>query len=187
MRRILTVIFVFALISPAKGGELLAYHVKEIDGHFLLHLDMRIDADYEAIRAVLLDFARMPQVNDTVLESRLLEAHDDKYKILFVSKGCIWIFCQTIRQVALVTELNRNSIMSSIIAEQSDLRYGRSLWRLIDEKNATRVIYDADYVPDFWVPPLIGSAIAKNKMLEEGRKTINGLERVVNSQGPADK
>lgn len=82
----------------------------------------------------------------------------------------------------MVTELGRGYIMSNILVEESDLRHGRSLWHLIDEGSTTRVIYDAEYIPDFWVPPLIGSAMAREKMLSEGIKTITGMERVIADQ-----
>jgi len=169
----------YILMSPVKAGELLEYYVDEIDDHFLLHLDMRVSASHKEIKEVLLDFSTMPEVNDTVVESHLIESTGNQHKIYFVSKGCVWIFCETIKQLTMVTELDHGYIMSDVIADKSDLHYGRALWQLIDEGKTTRVIYNADYVPDFWVPPLIGSAIAKEKMLSEGSKTINGLERVI--------
>ncbi len=179
MNRTLIAIMLVALMSPLKAGELLEYYVDEIDDHFLLHLDMRVDANHNEIKAVLMDFSKMPEVNNTVVESRLIERDGNKYKIFFVSKACVWIFCETIKQNAIVTELDQGYIMSNAIADKSDLKYGSTLWQLIDEGDTTRVIYNADYVPDFWVPPLIGSSIAKKKMLSEGTKTINGLERVI--------
>ena len=72
--------------------------------------------------------------------------------------------------------------MSNILIEEIDLRHERSLWHLIDEGSTTRVIYDAEYIPGFWVPPLIVSALAREKMLSEGLKIINGMERVIADQ-----
>ncbi|MDY6978444.1 MAG: hypothetical protein SV201_01070 [Pseudomonadota bacterium] len=187
MRRILLILLAFFLISQVSAGELLEYHVNKVDGHFILHLDMRVDANHHDIRTVLMDFSKMPEVNDTVLESRLVERDNNRHKIFFVTEGCVWIFCETIEQVAMVTELGQGYIMSNILAEESDLRFGRSLWQLIDEGNQTRVIYNADYVPDFWVPPVIGSSIGKQKILNEGRKTINGLERVIKTRELVDR
>jgi len=182
MSRFLLLIGLFLSINSVFAGKLLNSYVNEIDGHFVLHLDMRVNAKRKDIRSILMDFSKMPAVNKTVLESRLLNTVGDKYKIYFVSRGCLWIFCQTIKQVAMVSELDNEYIMSVVIAKESDLKYGRALWRLIDEGSTTRIIYDSDYVPDFWVPPLIGSAIVKDKMLSEGLKTINGLERVINQE-----
>jgi hypothetical protein len=142
---------------------------------------MRVSANHREIKEVLMDFSKMPEVNDTVLESRLIERDGNRHKIFFVSRACVWVFCETIKQVAIVTDLDQGYIMSNAIKEKSDLQYGRTLWQLIDEGKTTRVIYNADYVPDFWVPPIIGSSIAKEKMLSEGSKTINGLERVISS------
>lgn len=182
MSRLLILISLFLAINSAYAGKLLHSYVNEIDGHFVMRLDMRVNAKRKDVRSVLMDFSKMPAVNKTVLESRLLKPVGNKYKIYFVSRGCLWIFCQTIKQVAMVSELSKEYIMSDVIAKESDLKYGRALWRLIDEGSTTRIIYSSDYVPDFWVPPLIGSAIAKEKMLSEGLKTINGLERVINQE-----
>ncbi|MDR9435406.1 MAG: hypothetical protein RI563_00910 [Thiohalophilus sp.] len=182
MRHALLMLFMCILMRPVLSGELLEYHVNKVDDYFVLHLDMRVKANYRQVNSVLMDFAKMPEVNDTVVESRLLERIGDRHKIFFASEACIWVFCERIEQVAMVTELGQGYIMSNILVEESDLRHGRSLWHLIDEGSTTRVIYDAEYIPDFWVPPLIGSALAREKMLSEGLKTINGMERVIADQ-----
>jgi hypothetical protein len=36
-------------------------------------------------------------------------------------------------------------------------------------------------VPDFWVPPLFGTSIFKNQLLEESRQVIDNLEQLANS------
>ncbi|MFO8025712.1 hypothetical protein [Thiohalophilus sp.] len=185
MRHALLIFLMCSLTMPVLSGELIEYHADKIDGYFVLHLDMRIKVNTRQVNSVLMDFDKMPEVDDTVVESRLIERAGDKHKIYFASEACVWIFCERIEQTALVTEMGQGYIMSNTIVEESDLRYGRSLWRLIDEGNITRVIYNAEYIPDFWLPPLIGSSLAREKMLSEGLKTINGLERVISRQKTA--
>jgi len=84
--------------------------------------------------------------------------------------------------VSRVSELDNGYIMSVTLPEQSDLKYGRTLWEIIDEGKITRIKYNADYVPDFWVPPLFGPAIFKERMLKEGKKTINGIEALASKE-----
>jgi len=175
---LLSLALFFLTSLPLHAGELLHSYVNEEDDHFVLHLDMRINADVDTIYGVLMDFSKMHLVNDSIISSTLLESKKQKHQLHFITEGCVWFFCRKIKQLVTVTELGQGYIMSTTDPAESDLRYGRTLWQLIDEGETTRVQYNADYVPDFWVPPFIGSAIFQSRMLKEGKKTVNGLERL---------
>jgi hypothetical protein len=164
--------------TPLSAGELLDSYVNEQDDHYVLHLDMRINASYDKVYAVLIDFSKMHAVNDSITESKLIESKGKVHKVHFVAEGCIWFFCKKVRQLVTVTELGKGFILSKTDPRQSDLSYGKTLWQLIDEGKTTRVKYNADYVPDFWIPPFFGPMIFKNRMLKEGKKTVNGIERL---------
>ena len=160
------------------AGELLDSYVNEDDDHYVLHLDIRVEADYDSVYEVLMDFSMMKEVNDSITSSTLLETQDKVHKLRFVSEGCIWFFCREVKQLVTVTEMGQGYIMSETHPEESDLLYGRTLWQVIDEGETTRLKYNADFVPDFWIPPFIGSSIFQNRMLEEGKKTVNGIEKL---------
>jgi len=175
------VYIIFILFSPVLyAGELLNSHVNEKDGHFILHLDMRINARYDDVYAVLVDFDHLPDINNTIKSSQLLESKGNKHRVQFVSNGCVWIICEEVTQVVNVTELGKGYIMSNTLPELSDMSYGRTLWQIIDEGNSTRIKYHSDLVPDFWIPPFIGSSLFQERMLEEGIKTVNGIENIIN-------
>ena len=167
-------------VSTSQAGELIESYVNYEDDHYLLHLDMRANGDSETIYAILVDFNNITEINDTIVYSKLLESKDRKHRVHFESEGCVWFFCRRIKQVVTVTELGNGYIMSQTHAEESDISYGRTLWQVIDEGKTTRIKYSADYVPDFWVPPIFGPVIFQNRMLEEGQKTINGIELLAN-------
>jgi hypothetical protein len=164
--------------SALYAGELLDSYVNEEDDHYVLHLDMRIAASYDAVYAVLMDFSKMAEVNDSIKSSELIESNGKKHKLRFVAEGCVWFFCKKVRQLVTVTELGQGYILSETDPGESDLRYGKTLWQIINEGETTRVKYNADYVPDFWVPPIFGPVIFQNRMLKEGKKTLNGIERL---------
>ena len=173
-----TLALLFLAPLPLYAGELLQAYVNEKEDHYVMHLDMRIDADADDVYETLMDFSNMHLVNDSIISSTLLESKGKVHKLRFVSQGCIWFFCREVRQLVTVTELGRGYILSVTDPAESDLRYGKALWQIIDEGKTTRVKYNSDYVPDFWIPPLFGSAIFQDRLLEEGKKTVNGLERL---------
>lgn len=174
---------ILLLLSPMlHAGELLNSFVDEVDNHYILNLDMRIDGDYDSVYEVLIDFNHLDKVNQTITSSQLLESSDKIHKVQFMSNGCVWIICQDVNQVVIVTELGNGFIMSETLPDLSDISYGRTLWQVIDEGDSTRIKYHSDLVPDFWLPPFIGSSILQDRMLEEGIKTINGIERIINEE-----
>ena len=161
-----------------QAGELLKAYVNEIDDHYILHLDMRVEADYDSVYEVLMDFSKMMEVNNSITSSKLLESDDKIHKLYFVSEGCIWFFCREVKQLVTVTEMGQGYIISETHPEESDLSFGRTLWQVIDDGETTRLKYNADFVPDFWIPPFFGSAIFQDRMLEEGKKTVHGIEKL---------
>ena len=180
----LIVLLVLGLGHAAQAGELLGANVERRDNHFLLDLNMRIQGKANDVYRVLLDFKHLPSLNDAIKSVQVLEHKGNVYRVRIDVEGCVWIFCRRVTQVQTVTALHYGYIVGIVDPAQSDFRYGRTLWPVIDEGKYTRVQYNADFVPAFWVPPVIGSYLFKRRMLEEGRKTINGIERRLHTRSP---
>ena len=89
MLRIVAACALALSLQHLHAGELLNAYVNEIDDHYILHLDMRVDADYDSVYEVLMDFSKMMEVNNSITSSRLLESDDKIHKLHFVSEGCI--------------------------------------------------------------------------------------------------
>ena len=181
MRIVISILCLVGSLPFVQAGELLDAYVNYEDHHYLLHLDMRVKGKSDKIHAILTDYDHLPAVNDTIVSSKLLESKGGQSRVQYESEGCVWIFCRRINQVVIVSELANGYILSETLPAESDLRYGRTLWHVIDEGETTRLTYDADFVPDFWVPPLIGPMIFKKRILMEGQKTINGIETLANA------
>ena len=180
-RRVRIASFLLTLSSAqaVAAGEVIKATVDHQDDHYLLHLDMRIQGKAAAVYRVLVDFNHLDRINDSIKSSQDLESKGKVHRVRVVAKGCVWIFCRTISQIQVITELSGGYLMSITEPTKTDLRYGHVLWQVIDEGNTTRIKYNADFVPAFWVPPLIGPLIFKHRLLEEGQKTVNGIERLV--------
>ena len=165
--------------STSMAGEILTSRAEYRDGHYLLHLDMRLPAKPADVYALLVDFKRIPQINSSFKSVDVLESKGKVHLVRTVAEGCIWFLCRSIAQLETVNELSDGYIMSVTDPAHSDLTYGRALWHVTAEGKTTRVQYNADIVPAFWVPPLIGPALVKSALLRQGQKTLNGLERLL--------
>mgnify|MGYP001827531772 FL=1 len=96
-------------------------------------------------------------------------------------------FCRELVQVQDVSELPNGYIIVTVLPEMSDFAYSKNVWRIRALNDRTRVTYSADLVPDFWIPPLFGTAVFKNKLLDESRQVIENLERLANLPDDAVK
>ena len=165
------------MIGQVQAGKLIDSYVNYEDGHYLLNLDMLVDAPLKNVYRVLMDADHLTDINDTITQSQLVKRKDSQQWVYVETEGCIWLFCRTIKQTQLVTELGDGYITTVTLPEESDLEYGKVLWRLQSQDSQTHISYSADFVPDFWVPPFIGPWLMGRRLLDEGQKTIEGIER----------
>lgn len=183
-RLLLTILFVTVLHS-AQAGEVLHHDIQYKDKHYVLDLDMRINGDHTQVRAVLLDFPHLTRLNDTIKVSKVLFSSGNVHSVQIETEGCVLFYCKRVKQVQLVTEIAHDVIQSTTDPEESDFHHGQTKWQLFDEGKATRIHYHSDFVPKFWVPPLIGPPILKSRLLEEAKKTLNGIEKQLNPSAAA--
>lgn len=169
------------LLQTGLAGEVLDSHVGTNEGHYLLRIDMLIDADPQRVRTLLTDYARLGRLSHTITRSEVLERNPPNYRLRLTTNGCVLFFCRELVQVQDVTELNDGYILVKVVPEMSDFTYGQSMWRIRPQNNRTRVTYSSDLVPGFWIPPLIGTSLFKHKLQEETRLLIENLEHLANS------
>ena len=176
------VILLVAICSTEAGhaGEVLDSHVGTHERHYLLRIDMLIDADTDRVRQLLTDYAHLDRLSQSITRSELLESNAPHYRVRVTTNGCVLFFCRELVQVQDVSELPDGYIIVSVLPEMSDFTYSKNVWRIRALNDRTRVTYSADLVPDFWIPPLFGTAIFKNQLLEESRQIIENLERLAN-------
>lgn len=179
---ILLVCFTLAQAEHGHAGEVLHSHVDYEAGHYLVRLEMRIEAELETVYAFLTDFDNLIFLNDSIKTSRLLNTKGKQHHVLIEVEGCVWIYCKRVKQVQRVTEMGKGYIRAVTLPDKSDMEYGRVLWHIQQEGDFTIIQYRADYVPAFFIPPLVGPYIMKGRLLEEGEKTIQGIERLAQDE-----
>ena len=179
--RLLLVIFSCSLSCAAQAGEVLYSYVDEEDDHFVIQLDMRINAPHNKVYQRLTAYDQLHQLSNTVIKSELMSRDRNQSRVRVITRGCVLFFCREVVQIQTATELGQGYIMLIDDQQESDFEHGHTLWHIREDAGQTRVTLSADLQPRFWIPPLIGTALFKHKLLREGKHLINSLESHVNT------
>lgn len=167
--------------GATRAGEIVESSVQHRAGHYLIHMAMRIAAPAEKVYDRFTDFERLQRINNNILASEVLESRDGYHRLRVVSEGCAMLFCKRMVQTQEVREFQDGFIVATIVPEGSDFRSGTLVWHIRPDGAAdsgmTRVDFNADLVPDFWVPPLIGPWLVKRAFYSESRETLASLEQ----------
>jgi len=175
----------------ASASEVLAAKVVKQDDSYQLYLKMRIDAPYEFVYESLTDYANIRTLSQSIVESIVLEFKPPRYRIKLVSEGCVWFICRTVTQVQDVHEIGNGQIKIRVVPEQSDIRQSLQHWQIEADKSSdaqarTVVSYRATIEPDFWIPPLVGSWIFQERLLDEGQTILNSIEHNASDDESSD-
>lgn len=169
------------LLQSALAGDVLESYVGNDGDHFLVHIDMLIDAQPDRVRELLTDYTHLDRLSPSIIGSELLYSNPPHYRVRVTTDGCVFFYCRQLVQVQDVTELKNGYILVKVLPEMSDIAYSQNLWRIQAQDGRTRVTYSSDLVPGFWVPPILGTSIFQHKLLEESRQVVVSLERLANS------
>jgi hypothetical protein len=140
---------------------------------------MHIDAEHRRVYRLLTDYAHLHRLSRSITNSELLYENPPQFRVRITTDGCVVFFCRQLVQVQDVFELKNGYILVRVLPEMSDFDYSENLWRIQPHPaGGTWVTFSSDLIPGFWVPPLIGTTLFKDKLLEESRLVMEGLERL---------
>jgi hypothetical protein len=154
-----------AISAPLRAAEIRNLEVHEHQGSYSVSFEALLDAPHESIYAIIADPARWPQLTHIVTASKVVgELSDDRRKVRVTFHDCILIFCQTIHKHEALQTTADGNIDTLAIPEQSDFSYAHEHWQISAEGQGTRILYNAEMTPSFYVPPLVGAYILKAKI-----------------------
>lgn len=147
----------------------------------VMHARMQTDAD--RAYAVFTDFSRLKDVNTAIIRSDpIAGAPEGAQRLHTQVRVCVLGICRVFDQVQDMHKEPPENLHARVIPELSNLRFGRANWRIWDDGDYARLIFEAEVEPDFWVPPLIGPWLIKRKLEQEAEDTANGIERLANAR-----
>ncbi len=166
-------------VSSSLPATLRTIDVSRNRDRYRVVADTHLDASPEAIYKVLLDFDgdRYQRISEIYKESSYLPPDPDGTPLVYTRvEGCLLGFCRSMRRVERLEVVTPKFIRSRAIPERSDFKYSMAEWTFAAEGSGTRVTYDMEMEPSFWLPPFVGPWFLKRTLLRGAPAAIDQIE-----------
>lgn len=177
LRLAVALLLALALVSaPGRALSPVTLDATVAGGVYRVTFDAVIDAPIDRVASILVDFAGYAALDPMILSSELAGNAPDG-ALLFKTRirACAAFFCREIRRVERVT-VGDGVFVATALPGQSNVRrsVARTEWRA--EGSRTRIRYEAEFVPDFWVPALISRRYAAPMLRESVLQFFRNVE-----------
>ena len=174
-----SLLYLFVTCSAAQAEEIRDLQVSDDDGRYRVSFDALLDAPITKTRPLLTEPHNWPRLSDIVSAAGVTSAGADGVQRVYVRfSACVLFFCKTVRKLEEMHTDANGDIITLALPEHSDFRYARERWRISGDDRHTRVQYEAELVPDFFVPPLIGPYLLKSRLRMLLTDTAENLEHL---------
>ena len=143
---------------------------------YRVDFDVLLDAPAARLWPQLIDYEQLARLSERVVEIRVLSARHEPLRVFIALRPCVLIFCRTIRRTVDVRPIEHGHILSLADPQRGDFRYSLERWQLAPQGRRTRLRYQGEVEPRFFVPPLIGPWLIKRVVREELETTARKLE-----------
>ncbi len=164
--------------SVIYSGEVIQSTVSHKKGVYTASLVMQINAPANKVYALFTDYDELSRLSDNITDSELIDEDPPEYTVVVKTHNCVLFFCKDLTQTQHVLELGDGYIAVEDIKGQSDFIYAESHWHIFAYKKGTRVTFNSEMKPGFWLPPLIGPWYFKKSLLQETKDMIQRLEKL---------
>ncbi len=162
----------------ASAFELRSLEVTDEAGIYKVRYVARVNVPPVLARRYLLDIDHFDRLSDRVRESRVLaRLPDGRLRIRLVFENCVLFLCKTTHRTATLEVVKDLAIVRTEPAN-SDFHYGHERWEARDESGTTVIDYRGDFVPKFWIPPIIDTWLIARYAKSEITKTGHRLEEL---------
>jgi hypothetical protein len=185
--RIVCLILVLCSLAPAGADNLSNIEISENSGKYRVRMVMLVHAPARYVSGVLTDYKHIYRLNPSITESEILPSpHNGTVRVKTRMQGCIFFFCRDVDRVEEVRELNAGHLQAVIIPEQSDFTSGSADWRIQSVGDNSRIVYEAQVTPAFYIPPVIGSYFVKRTFAETVITSFARLECIARIRAGLD-
>ena len=175
--RVVGVLCLMSLTSPALAITVRSLQSTYSAQTYRVSLVALVDAPPQDVEAVLVDYSNYRSLDPRIRTSEVLSpVSADAAVVRTRIRFCAAFFCRTIERVENV--LHRpGELLATVIPERSELRNGvtRMAWQA--EGSGTLVTYEAEFVPDFWVPDIIARRYATRALRDSTEELFTNIER----------
>ena len=172
MRRCFS-IAIFACLAiaswPAWSGP--EVEVKRNHGIFSVHATAPVAADVETAWQVLTDYNHLAEFVPDMKSSHVVSVAGEPLHVEQKGETGFLFFNRDFEVVLEVEEMPPKRL--KFRATGGDMKHMQGEWRIRADADSVNIEYEAEIEPDFWVPPLVGTALMRRDI----RGNIEGVIR----------
>lgn len=132
---------------------------------FRLFAQSQVEAPPEFVFDVLMDFDNFHRLSAGMVVTRYLSPTDSGIPVGYtLVNSCAWIFCKRFEKVERLWPVSNREIVTVADPERSDFKHYATRWQLEKTATGTRMRFEGAMLPDFWVPPMLGTWALKKKL-----------------------
>ncbi len=180
-------LFSFCYATIGLGAEILDVEIEHDGARYRLVSTTHFDAPQQDVFDTLTDYDQLARISETIKESHYLSPAEDGQQLVFTRLGaCVLFYCKTIVKVERLELDTPCRIVTTAIPERSNVLFSRSEWLFTTEKDGgTIVVYQLEFEPGFWVPPIIGPLIIRNLLIKDGASAVQEIEAMAKRRAVA--
>lgn len=161
------------------SAELRDVQVELRDERYHLFSETYLDVSREALYEVLTDFEQFEKFTSVIVEARNTEPDENGQPGFYTRmEGCVLLFCKSLIRNGYLILIPSMEIVAISIPEESDFKFSRERWQLIDFGDGTIMIYDFEMEPAFWVPPVIGPYVIQRALRSGAERAVDRIEKL---------
>ena len=165
--------------SALQSGKRPEIEINEQSGVYKIKVVALIAAPANYVRYVLTDYKHIYRLNPSIIESDVLEQHDDgSVSLRTKAVGCAAYFCKELERVEKVRILPSGDLHTEIIPELSQYKSGQTHWHIKTQGDYCEVTYLSDMEPDIYIPPVVGKFLIKKSLREGVLTSFTNLEKI---------
>ena len=171
--------------ASAMAADLRDIAVEYEDSRYHLTSEVWLAAPPEDVYRVLTDYDSFVRLTSAFVETYDVPP-DEQGRPRFYTRmeGCMLLYCKSLERAGYLLLEPQSEIVAVAVPDKSDFKYCRERWRLVAESGGTRMLYEFEMEPDFWVPPVIGPWIIKRTLREDGIDVIDRIESLARGETP---
>ncbi len=168
---------------PLMAADIRDVDVDRENGIYSMRSVVHFDATIEQLYEVLIDWDLSTQFSSIVKESRNVEP-DELGRPQYFSRieACVAFFCRSFDRNGFVETEANEWIRATTDPERSDFHLSNETWTFVDEEQGAVVIYELEFKPKFWVPPVIGPFLIKRKLRQDGPEALTRIEAIAQTR-----
>jgi hypothetical protein len=166
---------------PARAMEVAVLDVVVAGDQYRIVFEALVDAPVERVAGVLTDYVGYVSLDPRIRSSEVIgvSLHGEPLVRTRI-RACAAFFCRDVIRLERVT-VGEGMLVAEAIPGRSDVRSSASTeWQPAGGR--TRIIYKAEFTPDFWVPAIVSHGYAANQLRGSVRQLFENVEE--RARGP---